>query len=234
MKPPPNNTVNQYLQETQTAFKKHSNPAIAQKMKAYMRNQFEYIGMKSELRNITQREIIQKLGVPENEQLEEIVRALWVLPEREYQYFALELLERRIMKASPEIIHLLESLILSKSWWDTIDGISPSLVGTLFRNYPELIIPVTNKWMASGNIWLQRSCILFQLKYKGDMDLDLLYKFIEQLKDSKEFFIKKSIGWILRQYSKYNPDEVRRYVESTDLQPLSVREALKYVDRYGS
>lgn len=232
MKPPSNIPVNQYLKETQTTFKNHCNPVRALKMKAYMRNQFEYIGMMSELRNNTQRELIQKLGVPENEQLEEIVRELWLLPEREYQYFALELLDRWINKASPEIIHLLEELILSKSWWDTIDSISPSLVGSLFKNYPELIIPVTDKWMTSGNIWLQRSCILFQLKYKGDMDLDLLIKFIEQLKDSKEFFIKKSIGWILRQYSKYNPDEVRRYVEIADLQPLSTKEALKYMQKH--
>lgn len=218
-----------FLRETQLAFGNQSNPVNAQKMKAYMRNQFEYIGMKSELRKITQRKIIQKLGVPEEEQLEVIARELWILPEREYQYFAMELLKSRIRKAPADTIKLLEDLILAKSWWDTIDFISPSLVGAIFKNYPDLIIPVTDRWMDSGNIWLQRSCILFQLKYKEDMNLELLYKFIDQLKDSKEFFIKKSIGWILRQYSKFNPNEVRRFVESTELQLLSIREAMKYV-----
>ena len=223
------NTIEIYIHKTQLAFRNKSNPDRAQQMKAYMRNQFEYLGLMSEVRNLTQREIIRELGIPELDQLEKIVRELWMLPEREFQYFAMELLKRRIKKAPATIINLLEDLILSKSWWDTIDFISPSLLGVIFKTYPELIIPVTNKWMASGNIWLQRSCILFQLKYKEDVNLELLYKFIDQLKDSKEFFIKKSIGWSLRQYSKFNPDEVERYVNSTELQPLSVREAMKYV-----
>lgn len=223
------NTSEIFLRETRLAFENQINPVKAQKMKAYMRNQFEYIGMNSELRKIIQRKIIQKLGVPEVEQLEVVVRELWKLPEREYQYFAIELLKSRIKKVPADIIKLLEDIILTKSWWDTIDFISPSLVGVIFKHYPELIIPVTDRWMDSENIWLQRSCILFQLKYKEDMNLELLYKFIDRLKDSKEFFIKKSIGWILRQYSKFNPAEVRRFVESTDLQALSIREAMKYV-----
>ncbi len=223
------NEQEKYIAKTQQAFEDQRNSCYAQKMKAYMRNQFEYLGLKSGLRNLIQRKIIQEAGVPEIEQLEKVTRDLWAMPEREYQYFAMELLKRRIKKAPATIINLLEDLILSKSWWDTIDFISPSLVGVLFKTYPELIIPVTNKWMDSGNIWLQRSCILFQLKYKEEVNLELLYKFINQLKDSKEFFIKKSIGWSLRQYSKFNPDEVERYVNSTELQPLSVREAMKYV-----
>ncbi len=218
-----------YVLEVKKNFEAHRNGPYSIKMKKYMRNQFEFIGMRSEQRKLVQRKIINNSGVPDAKILDEVVYELWDLPEREYQYFAMELLTKRVKKSGPEIIPLIESLILKKSWWDTIDWISPGICGVLFRNHPEIIKPVTRRWMDSGNIWLQRTCILFQLMYKKDTDLKLLYSFIDQLSHEKEFFIKKAIGWALRQYSKTDPSEVKRFIESRELQPLSVREGMKYV-----
>jgi 3-methyladenine DNA glycosylase AlkD len=161
----------------------------------------------------------------------EVVELLWALPQREFQYLAMELIKKRIKYMDENFIRFLEELVIVKSWWDTIDFIAANLISVHFQKYPDLIIPVVSRWMDSGNIWLQRSCVLFQLKYKGKTDLKLLYKLIDRLNDSKEFFIQKAIGWILREYSKTNPDEVKEYVVNHELKPLSKREALKIINR---
>ena len=112
-----------------------------------------------------------------------------------------------------------------------VDFIAGTLAGTHFNLYPELIKPVTGRWMKSGNIWLQRSSLLFQLKYKNQTDTRLMFKYIRSLSSSKEFFIQKAIGWVLRQYSKTDPETVIQFVEAHQLPPLSKREALKVINR---
>jgi len=142
-------------------------------------------------------------------------------------------LGRRSRKAGEGNIKDYQFLIINKSWWDTVDYIASNLVGPYFRIYPEKIAPVTSHWMESRNMWLQRTCLLFQLKYRGDTDTGLLTGFIEQLKDSKEFFIRKAIGWSLREYSKTNPEFVISFVRNNHLSGLSEREALKWIQRKG-
>lgn len=154
-----------------------------------------------------------------------------MIPEREYQYFAITLLERMIKKANFEIVDLLEYLIVNKSWWDSVDGIAVNLAGTFFNNYHDMIDDITYKWMNSGNMWLQRTCILFQLKYKQKTDFELMTKFILQCSGSNEFFIQKAIGWALREYSKTNPDAVIEFIRKNQLKPLSVREGLKRINK---
>jgi 3-methyladenine DNA glycosylase AlkD len=92
----------------------------------------------------------------------------------------------------------MQYLITTKSWWDTVDGVAGWLVGDIMKRHPEQIKPVTARWMDSGNIWLQRSCLLFELKYKKDTDPDLLFGFIESLKDHKSFWIRKAMKIISR------------------------------------
>jgi 3-methyladenine DNA glycosylase AlkD len=120
-------------------------------------------------------------------------------------------------------------MITQKSWWDTVDFIAATMVGNYFKKYPEMIKPVTDKWMVSQNMWLQRSCLLFQLKYKAEVNTDLLASFILSLSVSREFFITKAIGWSLRQYSKFDPQWVINFVSKNSLQPLSKREALRLI-----
>src|SRR5699024_9475553 len=101
-------------------------------------------------------------------------------------------------------ITLIEHIITTKSWWDTVDAIATHLVGELFAKYPHLITEKGDNWLRLENIWLQRSMILFQLKYKEKTNEDLLYSIIKQLKHIDEFFIQKAIGWSLREHSKTN------------------------------
>jgi 3-methyladenine DNA glycosylase AlkD len=134
-------------------------------------------------------------------------------------------------KQGPEFIDFLEELITAKSWWDSVDWLA-KLVGIHFKRYPALILPVTERWMASGNFWLQRVCLIFQLTYRQKTDFDLMKKYILQVAPSKEFFLQKGAGWALRQYSKTNPQGVADFIETNpQLAPLTKREGLKWLKK---
>ena len=200
-------------------------------MRAYMKDQFDYLGLPSPLRRELSKRFYSDQDYPDPSLVCAIVEKCWQFPQREYKYFAMDLMVRMKKKTGHDIIHLYERLITDQSWWDTIDLIAPSLVGHHFREYPEERAEYINKWLASGNIWLQRSCILFQLKYKLDTDTRLLGSIILKLTDSKEFFIRKAIGWALREYSKTDPAFVVRFIQTHELSGLSHREALKWLER---
>lgn len=225
--------MNNYLDLLISKLEPHADANNARPMEKYLRDLFPHLGIKKPERTRLLKEFVNEHGHPDITQIEPIVRRLWELPHREYQYVALSFLERVQKNLSNNDIELLEFLIVNKSWWDTVDIIAAKLVGTVFKNYPSLIKIYTPEWVHSDNTWLQRSALLFQLKYKQDTDTDLLYSYIDKLKTSKEFFIQKAIGWILREYSKTNPQSVLQYIESTQLASLSRREALKYMKKKG-
>jgi len=220
-----------YIENLIAILEKNANPEKAAPMKKYMKEKFEYFGIMAEPRKELFKNFISENGIPEEENLSKIVHQCWECPQREVQYFGMELVNKHINKSVKEIIELLEFMIITKSWWDTIDGIAANFVGTLFKRFPEMIIPYTEKWMNSGNIWLQRSTILFQLKYKEKTDSKLLFKYSKLLSVSKEFFIRKAIGWALREYSKTNPEEIIKFVSENELSPLSKREALRKIEK---
>ncbi|MFC1476619.1 DNA alkylation repair protein, partial [Fibrobacterota bacterium] len=183
-----------YVNKLSETFSPHANTKNAIPMKRYMKDKFEFFGIQSKLRRELQREFMKKDNLPALDQVEEIVKELWELPQREFQYFAMELLEKYVKKVDKEIVSLFEYMIVTKSWWDTVDMIAARLVGPLFSRFNELIVPYTEKWMYYGDMWLQRSAILFQLKYKKETDTELLFNYIQALSDSREFFIQKAIG----------------------------------------
>ena len=122
-------------------------------------------------------------------------------------------------------------MITHKSWWDTIDRIAKKLVGEYFKVFPDKVDPYIEKWLESDNIWLQRTCLLFQLGYKEETDVDLLFKLVEELSEIDEFFIQKAIGWALREYSKIDPEVIRNFITSHDLSSLATREGLKIINK---
>ena len=223
--------MSEYLNILSEKYSAKADSEYAVQMGKYMRNKFDFFGIKSPIRKTIYKEFISETGIPAISKIDDIVKEAWNLPEREFQYFAMFLLEKMKKHFDKNILGLLEFIIIEKSWWDTVDLIASNLIGHLFKNYPELIIENTEKWMASENIWLQRTSILFQLKYKNATDLELLSKYINQLSYSKEFFIQKAIGWELREYSKTNPKWVVDFVENNSLAALSKKEALKVIMR---
>jgi 3-methyladenine DNA glycosylase AlkD len=152
---------------------------------------------------------------------------------REERYAAIELTGVRQARGfqTPEAMALYEELIVDGAWWDFVDGIASHRVGPILRAFPAPMKKLMRQWSRCGNIWKRRTAILCQLGFKQETDLKLLYDCIEPSLGEKEFFLRKGIGWALRQYAWTDPDEVIRYVrEKGDaLSPLSRREALKNV-----
>ncbi|MBN2175018.1 MAG: DNA alkylation repair protein [Bacteroidales bacterium] len=220
-----------YLIPVLKQFNTAADPEIAFYMKKYMKERYAYFGIKSPGRREILATFLNEHGYPDISELEAVAKDCWEQPQREFQYFIMEILGKLAKKAEKELIDLYEYMVENKSWWDTVDYIASNLVGVHFQKYPELIRDFTGKWMDSGNIWLQRTAILFQLKYKKNTDLELLTDYISRLQGSKEFFINKAVGWMLREYSKTDGAWVLKYVESKPLAPLSKREALKWLER---
>jgi len=220
-----------YIKNLQKELHKHRHPENAVQMKKYMRDQFEYFGLKSDDRRAICKSYMDSKPLPEVAELHEIVSELWTLPERDFQYFGIEMLMKFKKQWSEKDIQFFENLIVNKSWWDTVDTLANHVVGPWFRKYPQHIKPVTGRWNKSDNIWLQRMSLLFQLKYKNETDLDLMFKYIHNLSGSGEFFVLKAIGWILREYSKTDPEVVLNFLKKAELKPLSKREALKVIQR---
>jgi len=219
-----------YAISLKTLFEQNANPTQAAPMKKYMREQFEYLGIKSPQVSALQRDFIHEHGLPPFEKLDVITHELWSLPQREFQYVAMNLIGKYEKKLEPDFITTLEYCIVTKSWWDTVDALAGHPVGTHFKRYPKIKEKYLKKWRKSGNIWLRRTTILFQLGYKQETDFDLLCEIIRENLGSDEFFINKAIGWALRQYAHTNPAPVKRFVKATkELHPLSRREALKHL-----
>lgn len=221
----------EYLRKVTEALAKETDSENAKEMKRYMKDNFEFFGVNATLRREVTREFMQRKERPPYNALEGIAKNLWDFPEREYQYFGMELLEKYKNEFDENIIDLFEYIIINKSWWDTVDEISKKLVGNYFIRFPDNRDKSIEKWAESGNIWLQRNTLLFQLRYKENTDVKLLFSLIERLKDIDEFFIQKAIGWALREYSKIDPEVIEGFVDSHELSPLSYREAMKIIKK---
>lgn len=219
-----------YLPLLVSLFEQHADPAQAAPMKKYMRNQFEYLGIKSPQFKILVKEHIAAHGLPPVDELDSIARELWGLPCREFQYAAASLIGRMEKKLPEAFASTFEYLITHKSWWDTVDTLAAHPVGVHFRRFPDVREKYLAKWRKSKNFWLRRTCLLFQLNYKEETDFDLLCDIIRENLGSDEFFINKAIGWALRQYARTDPKAVKQFVKSTDLHPLSRREAMKHLE----
>ncbi|MFN8266178.1 MAG: DNA alkylation repair protein [Chitinophagaceae bacterium] len=217
-----------YLQEIQTAYEAAADPVKAEGAKAYMLNQFDFFGLKAEVwRSLLKQKFKEQL--PPYKEVEQIVKQCFRHPLREMQYTAVELLAKYEKEWNEEVIELIEYMITNKSWWDSVDHAISKLAAVYFKRFPKQIKPVSKKWNSGDNIWLQRSSILFQLKYKKETDTKLLSDYIIKLASSKEFFVQKAIGWALREYAKTDPSWVHQFVKENKLAPLSKREALKHI-----
>lgn len=210
------------------AFIENRNEDNAKYMKAYMKDNFEYLGIKTPLRKELEKEFLKEKS---KEALidKELVRELWRNEYREFQYVALDYLVKQKKKLQKEDITFIRELIVTKPWWDTIDLIASHLVGEICKKYPELIDEYILNWSTDENMWIRRTAILYQLKYKQDTDRNILEKVIKDNIEDEEFFIRKAIGWVLREYSKTNKDWVSEFVANNRLSKLSKKEASKYL-----
>jgi 3-methyladenine DNA glycosylase AlkD len=221
----------EYIKQLKKVYAENGKPKRASQQEQYMRNKFEFYGLTSPERKILSKPFLEHSFLPSKVEAHKIAKLLWEEPKRELQHFTLDLLEKYAKKPDQEDIKLYEWMITHKSWWDTVDFIAPTLAGNYFKIFPNKLPSINKKWLTSNNIWLQRSTLIFQLKYKDQTNTDLLTSNIRYLLGSKEFFINKAIGWSLRQYARHNPHWVIGFVENTpQLSGLSRREAMKHLE----
>lgn len=203
------------------------NEANAEKMAAYMRHRFPFLGLAKPERQALCRDFLkEKKREPDIDW--SFVWQSYTMPEREFHYLALQYLLLVKERLRPENLPELQKLIITNSWWDSVDTID-SLVGEIYLNYPEATEKTIRQWMTSENIWLKRISIDFQLGFKEKTNTVLLKDAILQNTDTGEFFVNKAIGWALRAYSKVNPDWVRQFLNENEVSPLSKKEASKYL-----
>lgn len=207
-----------------------ADPQKAPPMRAYMRDQFDFLGVPTPRRLLLDRQVLAGLEKPAEADLREVALACWRRPEREYQYFACGWLRKHAKRATPALLPTIRDLITTKSWWDTVDTLASDTLGPLVRSHPELLSTM-DEWMRGDNMWVARSAILHQLTYKQGTDADRLFRYCLAQAGHPDFFIRKAIGWALRQYARTDPAAVREFLASNGdrLSPLSVREASKHL-----
>jgi 3-methyladenine DNA glycosylase AlkD len=202
-------------------------------MQAYMKSKMPYYGVKSPQVAAVCKKVFAENPFPSCNEWRAGVLELWRKARyREERYAAIRLLSLKRHREcwSPELMPMLEEMIVSGAWWDYVDALA-QLVGELLRSHPKKIRPVMRAWSQDADLWKRRVSIICQLSFKRETDLELLYANIEPNLADRDFFIRKAIGWALRQYAWTDPKEVARYVSEheSQLSGLSRREALKNI-----
>jgi 3-methyladenine DNA glycosylase AlkD len=215
------------LAELQDLLPSLGDSKVAFGAQAYMKGVAPFIGIRAPERRKVAKDLAKKLQRPTSDELGQTARALWKLPEREYHYLACDLIEICIDSADKNFLadHV-EFLISHKSWWDTVDLLGSAAVSPLTLKYPS--VTLMRKWSKNSNIWLNRAAIQHQRGRKSETDIPLLLEILDYHADQSEFFIAKAIGWALRDLSRVNNLEVKKFLkEHPELDKVAVREALK-------
>ncbi len=205
-------------------------------MQAYMKSPMPFHGVGAPRLRAICKQVFAEHPVGDAAEWRRDVLALWRGARfREERYASIELARDR--RARPfqtmEALPMYEEMIVTGEWWDVVDTIASHLLSAILVNEPKKMRRTMLAWSRDANMWKQRSAILCQLPFKAKTDLELLYACIEPSLGRKEFFLRKAIGWALRAYAWTDPEEVARFVRENEsrLSPLSVREALKNVER---
>lgn len=191
-----------------------ADPSRAAGMASYLRDQFPFLGIPAPARRAAVRGLLPR-------QVDwDLVDACWDRPEREYQYVACDHLRKARLEHGD--LPRLRSLVVTKSWWDTVDALAKP-VGTVASAKD------MRAWAVEEDVWVRRVAILHQLGRKDQTDAGLLGEILAANLDSGEFFIDKAVGWALREYSKTDPAWVRGFLASHEVSVLSRREGSKYL-----
>ncbi|MCU6433635.1 DNA alkylation repair protein [Undibacterium sp. Jales W-56] len=223
------------IADFQQALMPLADPQRAIGMRAYMKDRFDYLGIAAPMRRKAVMPLIRALQPQAAAQLLEIAAQLWSLPEREYQYVAIDLLAKYIpvlAAAAPAgTIAQLLTLVQAKSWWDTVDGLA-GVTGDVLRTQASsdrLVQELMDAAILHPDFWVRRIALLHQLGWRDATDTDRLRRYTLSCADEKEFFIRKAIGWALRDYAWHDPDFIREFLQAHQerLSGLSMREASK-------
>ena len=227
--------VRDLLVFVQRELKSRANPRNALAMAAYMKTSMPFYGVPKPAREEIAREL-KRFAITSQKQYERAVLGLWKLPHREEKYFAIEVARRWREFIVPASMPLYRRLIEEGAWWDTVDEVAAHLIGAVLLANRKLVAPMMDEWIADANMWIRRAALISQLKHKDKTDHVRLFRYALAQAPEKEFFIRKAIGWALRQYAYSAPERVSAYLAQyrDKLSPLTYREAARVLIKQGA
>lgn len=219
------------VRHAQEELKRLSNPDKAESMQAYMKTDMPFYGVQKPARTQILRHLKTELAPVDREEYEEMVAALWELTHREEKYLALAVAGAFGEFIVVESLPLYRRLIIEGAWWDFVDDVAMHMIRQLVLGDPGEIWPTIEEWNGDEDLWLRRTSIICQVGAKDRTDSDRLFRFCEARLAEREFFIRKAIGWALRDYAKTDPSAVVVFATAhrAELSGLSFREATKQI-----
>lgn len=224
-----------FVQTIQTSLQANANSEYAPAMRAYMRDQFDFLGIKTPLRRQLLAQIVKPMGKSKFSATDvlQLADLLWEMPQREYQYIAIDLLAQHKKVLGLQDISALIQLAQKKAWWDSVDGLAAVIGDIVFlsrANSPDAQACM-DQALQHASMWVRRIAMTHQLGWRLQTDTTRLFSYALQLAAEDDFFIRKAIGWALRDYARWQPAQVRDFVSAHQMQmsSLSVREALKHL-----
>lgn len=227
---PPSALADAVLERLTAAYAAAADPARAAAMRAYMKDVAPFLGLPTSERRALSRAVLTGTPRPDEADCTAIALRCWALPQREYHYFAVDYLRRYAGRCTSAFLPVVRHLVTTVPWWDTVDALAAHVVGALVAADPRLTAEM-DAWIADDDLWVARTALLHQLRYKDRTDADRLFAYCLRRSGHPDFFIRKAIGWSLREYAKTDPEAVRAFLtrERGRFAPLSVREALKNI-----
>ncbi len=212
-----------------------ANPVDAVPMAAYLKTDMPFWGIKKPARVPVYRAVRDRFRTDDRDEYEANVLALWALPHREDKYAAIDYAKLCRRCVVPGSLVLYERMIREGAWWDLVDDIAANLVGRVLMESRAELTPIMRRWARDEDLWIRRSAILSQLKHKEQCDEGLLFELCLEHLHEREFFIRKAIGWVLRQHSYTAPETVRAFLleHREQMSGLSFREGAKALRRQG-
>ncbi|MCX5244417.1 DNA alkylation repair protein [Streptomyces sp. NBC_00201] len=227
----PSSTVaDTVLQRLTATYGAAADPERAAPMRAYMKDVAPFLGLTTPVRRALSRTVLEGLPRPDEPDCAAIALRCWQLPEREYHYFAVDYLRRHARVCSSGFLPVARHLVATLSWWDTVDALAAHVVGALVAADPALRADM-DAWIVDEDLWVARTALLHQLRHKERTDSERLFSYCLRQSGHPDFFVRKAIGWSLREYAKTDPEAVRTFLarERGRFAPLSAREALKNI-----
>jgi 3-methyladenine DNA glycosylase AlkD len=213
------------------ALSRVADPERAPRMQAYMKTDMPFYGVPKPLRAPIARELAMRFPPDDRQEYQDLVLGLWRLPHREEKYLALDMAIRFRKFVVPASLAMYRKLIVEGAWWDLVDEVATHLVRRLVVGYADQTWPEVDTWIESDDMWLRRTAIICQVGAKAETDAARLFGFCAARAHETGFFVRKAIGWSLREYAKTDPVSVAQFVttHSEDLSGLSRREATKHI-----
>ncbi|MEU5534033.1 DNA alkylation repair protein [Streptomyces sp. NPDC020362] len=218
------------LERLTSVYAAAADPERAVSMRAYMKDVAPFLGIPTPDRRVLSRTVLAGTARPDEADCTAIALRCWRLPQREYHYFAVDYLRRHAARCSSAFLPVVRHLVTAVPWWDTVDLLAAHVVGVLVAADPALTADM-DAWITDDDLWVARTALLHQLRYKERTDTERLFGYCLLQSGHPDFFIRKAIGWSLREYAKTDPGAVRDFLvrERGRFAPLTVREALKNI-----